>query len=214
MNSERAPKSTKVTRNTRALARAKTLHTADMTKAMRRQRMPGRARPGFWRIIGPLLLLFGLLALDWSGFGAWGLLGVRPELLLVFACVVALHGGVAAGVLVGAVVGFLTDWGGGHLIGLSVLSYGAGAAAAGSFRTRLFADRWIIVIAAITIGTAAEQVVYMAGAYAFGHPLSVTRFLTRMLPLLIVYHLALTPFMYPLGRWLIRTADVQLPESQ
>src|SRR5690625_4705944 len=73
------------------------VNMADTMRMGRMGRMPGRARRGFGRVAGPLLSLLLLLAVDWGGFGSLALFGVRPQLLLVLACVAALHGGAGAG---------------------------------------------------------------------------------------------------------------------
>lgn len=191
----------------------KAVHTAEMTATMRMKRMRGRSRAGLGRIVGPALLLLAVLALDWGAFGPFSLFGVRPHVLLVFACVVAVQGGVFTGMLIGAVSGLLVDFGGGHLIGLSVVGYASAAAVAGAFSARLFSERWVIVLTAVALGTAIEQVLYIAGAHAFGHPLPPLRLLTRVLPLLLVYHALLTPFLFPLGRWLARTVAADSTEA-
>lgn len=192
-------------RRVKAVPAVKAVHTADMTSTMRLRRMPGRARRGMGRVWGPLTLLLVTLAIDWAAFGSFGLFGVRPQLLLVLVCVTALHGGVWIGAVVGAVLGLFADLGGGHLIGLSVFGYGAAAFVAGLFSTRLFADRILIIMSAVGLGTLTEQFVYVAGTYAFGYPLDPWSLAPRLLPLLIVYHWLLTPIMYPFGRWLVNT---------
>lgn len=189
---------------------------AKMTETMRVgpvRRMPGRARRGFGRIAGPFVILLALLAVDWGGFGSLALFGVRPHLLLVLACVTALHGGAGAGALIGAGIGLLSDLGGGHLMGLSVFGYAAAAAVAGSFSARLYSDRFVIVMAAVALGTVTEQLVYVGGAYAFGHPLSLAPLLTRLLPVLVLYHWILTPLLYPIGRRLVHSVMADSTES-
>lgn len=180
---------------------------------MRWRRMPGRARRGFSRIAAPALLLLGLLAVEWAAFGPLDAFGVRPRVLLVLTCLAALHGGVGPGMLLGAGIGLLSDVGGGHLVGLSVFGYAVAALVAGLFSARLYSDRFVIVMAAVALGTASEQAVYVAGALAFGHTLAVAPLLTRMLPVLIVYHWLLTPALYPLGRWLVHAATAETTDA-
>lgn len=172
---------------------------------MKMKQMPGGTRPGISRWIGPVLVLLGLLAVDMAAFRQFGLLGVRPELLVVFVCTVALQSGPWTGLLVGAAAGLLVDLSGGHLIGLSALSYAGAAVCAGFFSVRMFSDRWVIVLTAVALGTVVGQVIYVAGAFAFGFHLSLVRLVTRILPLLVVYHVLLAPVVYPLGRWLSKT---------
>lgn len=172
---------------------------------MKPKQMPRGTRRGPGRLIGPGLLLLGLLVFDLAAFEQFDILGVRPELIVVFVCTVALQSGPATGLLVGAAAGLLVDLSGGHLIGLSVLSFAAAAAAAGSFSVRMFADRWVIVLTAVALGTVAEQIVYAAGALAFGFQLSLPILVTRILPVLLLYHSLLAPLVYPLGRWVSKT---------
>lgn len=187
-------------------ASMKASRVSDMTATMRWRRMPGRARRGLSRVAMPGLLLLALLCVEWAAFGSLDLFGVRPRLSLVLACLAALHGGIGPGMLLGAGIGLLADVGGGHLLGLSVLGYAAAALAAGLFSARLYSDRFVIVLAAVALGTAAEQAVYVAAARAFGYELALTPLVTRMLPVLILYHWLLTPALYPLGRWLVQAA--------
>lgn len=167
---------------------------------MNRTNLSGGVRQGIGRVFGPVLVLIGLAVLDASAFGPLAMFGVRPALLLVFVSTVALQSGPWAGLFVGAVAGLLVDLTGGHLVGLSVLSYGIAAASAGLLSLGMFPDRWIIVASAVAVGTVTEQLLYGLGALAFGFQLSIVVLITRLLPVLLLYHLLLTPIVYPLGR--------------
>lgn len=155
-------------------------------------------------------VVLGLLAVQYAGFSHIPLFGVHPEILLVFACGIALRRGPSQGFLIGALLGFLHDVPGGHLIGLSVPAYGLAGLLAGSISRRVFPDRWLVVLSAVALGTAASQLVYIAGAYAFGFLLPSPATVLRILAPLLLYHLLLTPFVYALAYWV---NDSLLPET-
>lgn len=176
-------------------------------------KLPGKAREGIGRLVVPTLLLIGLVAFDAAAFKSFALFGVRPVLLVVFICSVALQTGPWTGLLLGAAVGLPADLVGGHLIGLSSLSYAAAGLTSGLLSVAMFSERWVIVAVAVALGTVAEQAVYTAGAYAFGFHLSLAALVSRMLPVLLLYHLLLTPLVYPLGRWLGKSLRPAPPDT-
>ncbi len=146
--------------------------------------------------------VFLLVALQVGGFGQLRLFGVYPEMLVVVVCSAALHRGPVVGGLFGFVLGFAKDLPGGHLVGLSGIGYAAAGALAGVLGARVFPDRWPVIAAAVAVGTAASQIVYTAGASAFGFSLPFWEIGPGVVGGLLAYHLLLTPFLYPLTRWL------------
>lgn len=151
-----------------------------------------------WVALGAVVVAF--VALQIGGLAHVRLFGVYPELLVVVVCSVALHRGPWIGAAVGFVFGVIHDLPGGHLVGLSAIGYALAGIAAGILGARVFPERWSIVAAAVALGTVVNEVVYAAGAYAFGFVLPFWEVGLRMIGPLVAYHLILTPFLYPLTR--------------
>jgi len=122
------------------------------------------------RWLALVAVVLGLLVVQLAGFAHMPLFGVRPELLLVFVLGVALQRGASEGLVVGMLTGFLADLVGGYLVGLSAVSYGASGWAAGFIGDRVYPDRGLVVLAIVAGGTILSQLVYVAGASAFGLP--------------------------------------------
>ncbi|REJ34360.1 MAG: rod shape-determining protein MreD [Bacillota bacterium] len=160
--------------------------------------------------MGGGLVVLVLIALQMGAFGRLRLLGVYPEVLVVVACCVGLHRGPVAGAVFGFILGFLMDVPGGHLVGLSGLGYAAAGLFAGLLGLRAFPERWSVTASAVALGTVASQAVYAAGASAFGFSLPFWEAGPRIIGALLVYHLLLTPLVYPLTRQL---ADWLMPRG-
>lgn len=166
-----------------------------MPRGLREPRTVGTAR---WLGVASVMLV--LVALQMGAFGRLRLFGVFPEMLVVVVCSVALHRGPAVGFAVGFVFGFIMDLPGGHLVGLSAIGYGMAGVVAGTLGARVFAERWSVVVLAVGLGTVANQVVYVAGAHAFGYSLPWLDAGPRIVGALVAYHLLLTPIVYPVAR--------------
>src|SRR5690606_6738183 len=119
-----------------------------------------------WLALATVVL--GLLVVQVAGLAHVPIFGVRPELLLVFVLGVALQWGAGPGLAWGGVAGFLAGLFGGYLVGLSAVSYAAAGCAAGFIGVRLYPGRGLVVRAIVAGGTVVSQVVYVAGASAFG----------------------------------------------
>lgn len=153
------------------------------------------------RWLALVAVVLGLLVVQLAGFAHMPLFGVRPELLLVFVLGVALQRGASEGLVVGMLTGFLADLVGGYLVGLSAVSYGAAGWAAGFIGDRVYPDRGLVVLAIVAGGTILSQLVYVAGASAFGLPWPPVDGLVRVTLALTGYHLLLVPVVYPIARW-------------
>ncbi|OUN00539.1 MAG: rod shape-determining protein MreD [Firmicutes bacterium ZCTH02-B6] len=152
-----------------------------------------------WLALATVVL--GLLVVQVAGLAHVPIFGVRPELLLVFVLGVALQWGAGPGLALGLVTGFLADLIGGYLVGLSAVSYAAAGCAAGFIGERLYPDRGLVVLAIVAGGTVVSQVVYVAGASAFGLPWPPMDGLVKVTLTLAAYHLLLVPVVYPICRW-------------
>lgn len=164
-------------------------------------RRPGLARTlDVARISALVVAALVLVALQMGGLGRLRLFGVYPEMLVVVVCSVALLRGPFVGVVVGVIFGFAADLPGGHLVGLSAVGYAAAGLAAGLLGVKVFPERWIVVGSAVALGTAVSQIVYVAGARAFGFPLPFWEVGPQLVGAMVLYHLLLTPLLYPLTR--------------
>jgi len=157
------------------------------------------ATRGGWPAVGTVLVV--LLVVQVAGLAHVPFLGVRPDLLLVFAIGVALQRGALEGLLMGLVAGLLVDAVAGHLVGLSAVAYGVTGLALGYIGERIYPDRALVVLAGVAGGTLLSQLVYLAGASAFGLPWPRWEGLVQVILALAGYHLMLSPVVYPISRW-------------
>lgn len=176
-----------------------------MSRGLREPRTVGTAR---W--IGLAAVMLVLVALQMGALGRLRLFGVYPEMLVVVVCSVALHRGPAVGLVIGLVSGFIMDLPGGHLVGLSAVGYGVAGLAAGVLGARVFPERWSVVVSAVALSTVVSQIVYVAGARAFGFALPWWEAAPRMIGALVAYHLLLTPIIYPVAR---RLTELFMPRG-
>lgn len=164
---------------------------------------PTSSDTGRWLALVAAVVM--VVALQIGGLRHIRMFGVYPELMVVVVCSVALHRGPVIGVVAGLFLGLIVDLPGGHLIGLSAIGYAAAGLIAGILGARVFPERWLVVGTAVALGTVASQVVYAAGAHAFGFPLSLWEAGPRIVGPLVAYHLLLTPLVYPLTRYMTET---------
>lgn len=172
-----------------------------MMKLRRQPREPARLAAARWFAFVCIIVV--LVALHIGGLGQLRMFGVYPELLVVVVCSVALHRGPATGFVIGLLLGFIYDLPGGHMVGLSAVAYAAAGLIAGILGAKVFPERWLVVGAAVALGTFTSQVVYAAGARAFGFSLMLWESGVRIVGPLVVYHLLLTPLVYPLTRRIV-----------
>lgn len=164
-------------------------------------RRPGWARTlDAARIAALVVTALVLVAVQMGGVGQLRLFGVYPEMLVVVVCSVALLRGPVVGLVVGIIFGFAADLPGGHLVGLSAVAYAAAGLAAGLLGVKVFPERWIVIGSAVALGTVVSQFVYAAGARAFGFALPIWEAGPQLVGAMVLYHLLLTPLLYPLTR--------------
>lgn len=115
-------------------------------------------------------VILGLYALQTALFASLSLWGVRPDLVLLVVCVIALHRGVAEGAGAGFFAGLLIDLIEGHFIGLGALSKAVAGATVGWFGQGLFGGNAWVPVLMLLVASVTEHTCYLLGLWAFGFP--------------------------------------------
>lgn len=124
--------------------------------------------------------------------------GVRPDLVLIMVCIVAIRRGPLDGAVAGAIAGFFVDLASGRLIGLGTLGKTVAGASVGWAGQRVFGDNVMAVVGMTAAGSVIEQGIYIFGAWAFGFPFPLAESIVRIALPSLWYDAAASAVVYPL----------------
>jgi rod shape-determining protein MreD len=124
--------------------------------------------------------------------------GVQPDLLLALAVGVGLTSGPLAGGAAGLFGGLAADLLTGRLVGLGTVTKGAAGLLSGVLGRRLFGENFLVPFVVGAIATFADQVLFLAGARAFGVSIPFWHSLTGVLVPVAWYNGLLTALCFPL----------------
>lgn len=144
--------------------------------------------------------LFGWVAyviqtslLDWATI--WG---VRPDLVLLTICIVAMRRGPAVGAATGLIAGLLIDLAGGRMIGMGALARAAAGTVVGWSGRNLFGENALAYVVMVLLGSAVEQMIFLTGTWAFGIPFPFVDGLVRVALPSLWYDGVAATLLYPL----------------
>lgn len=156
-----------------------------------------------WTIV---LLFFVGYVLQTSLFDRVALWGVRPDIVMILVCIVALRRGPREGAISGAIAGFFVDLSGGRLIGLGAMAKAAAGACVGWAGARVFGENALVTVGMVAVASVMEQVIYLFGAWAFGFPFPLQESVVRVALPSLWYDSAASVVVYPLflllERWI------------
>ena len=123
------------------------------------------------------------------------LAGVRPDLLVLAVVAVAMASDAATGAVFGFVTGLVADLLFDLPVGVSALVYTAAGFAVGTVRVYVTSHRPLVHL--VLVGAASLASVWCCGLLLRVFDLSSWAAVARAGPLVAVYNLLLTPFVYP-----------------
>ena len=123
------------------------------------------------------------------------LAGVRPDLLVLAVVAVAMASDAATGAVFGFVTGLVADLLFDLPVGVSALVYTAAGFAVGTVREYVTSHRPLVHL--VLVGAASLASVWCCGLLLRVFDLSSWAAVARAGPLVAVYNLLLTPFVYP-----------------
>src|SRR5690625_1614151 len=103
-----------------------------------------------WLFVGSIVVLYSFQT---TLFSSLSISGVRPDLVLIFLCAVALSQGWWTGSVVGFVAGFIADIVEGHFIGLGAISKAMAGGSIGWAGQNLFGENVIVPILVVLCGS-------------------------------------------------------------
>jgi len=130
------------------------------------------------------------------------LLGVRPNLLLLFATAWVLRRGLSEGILMGLLGGVLLDVSTAAPFGTTMLSMLAGISLAALGEINVFQGAWYLKYLVIAAATLVFNLVFIAVLRMTGYPEALALPLARVVLPELAVHLALMPMAYALVKWL------------
>ena len=150
------------------------------------------------RVVALAAVIVAGVVLQSTVLAGFRLAGVRPDLLVLAVVAVAMASGPTSGALFGFWAGLVADLESGLPAGVSSLVYTAVGYAVGLVRVYVVSpSAWVHLALA---GAASLVSVWASGLVLRVLDLSSWSFVARSGPLVAVYNLLLTPFVYPIVR--------------
>lgn len=148
----------------------------------------------------PLTLLLALAQTTMAGDVV--LLGVHPNLLLLFATSWVLIRGLGEGLLIGLIGGILLDVSSAAPFGAALLSLSLGLSLAALGQVNVFQGAWLLKYLVIAGATMLFNLVFILILRLSGYDMSLGLSLGRVVLPELLIHVALMPVVYGFVKWL------------
>ncbi|MFO7696746.1 MAG: rod shape-determining protein MreD [Anaerolineae bacterium] len=154
-----------------------------------------------------------LLALAQTTLGRnLALLGVYPNLLLLFATSWVLLRGLSEGLLIGLVGGILLDISSAAPFGAAILSLSVGISLAAIGEVNVFQGAWLLKYLVIAGATLLLNLVFLLVLRLAGYNTSLGLSLGRVILPELLVHVALMPVVYGFVKWLCKRMEPPMVE--
>ena len=164
-------------------------------------------------LLGPVVRLIPLglvlLAIQTQVFANHPVGGVRVQLLLSLAAATGAAASAEHGAVCGFILGMLFDLGGGQPLGQSALAYGLAGLVGGYIQSIVDVPRWWMMAVFTGIGAGAGEAATPMIMLLTGRDGWLDARLLKVVPIVAVAALVMSPVLCPLGRWSMRVRKPQ-----